>query len=531
MKLNMNIKIVSFSKILKSIGNKQLATGKNQLAKPVDSRAFRIITPLHIVYCLLLIVLLGSCKKWIDVKPSDRLAEDQLFSTTKGYLNALNGVYVEMTNAAVYGENMTVSSLDAMGLYYYIADSRHQCYDLANNYYTTNKSSPIFDNMWKKAYELIINCNVIIERCGEGSNELLPGPYFGMVKGEALALRAMLHLDMLRVFGPIYTQADKNKPCIPYHTSSRPQVFPLLGSEEIMNNVINDLTAAIALLKEADPIITSGVRNAANPNGSNDMYYRQYRLNYYAAKALLARAYLWKQDKEKALQEALLLLTEAMDPAKPVFKLGVLNTATAPADFDHMVVQEVMFSLYTLNRQNIYTKFFSPDVAPLVRLSFNNNDNNTARQLALYDDGNDVRQKAWMLLSNPTRTFLTHVKYNVSTNTSSPNMMPLIRLSEVYLIAAECSKTLNEGTDFLNIVRKARVCVNLAPATTAQLKDLITREFRKEVFGEGQMYFYYKRNAMTSVPNQISLTGGNKSINISSYVMPLPVSEISVRSK
>lgn len=487
-----------------------------------------------ITISVMLTLLLGSCKKWIDVKPSDRLAEDQLFSTTKGYLNALNGVYVEMTNAAIYGEHMTVSSLDAMASYYYITSSTHKFFDQATLAFSTANTMPVFDNMWKKAYELIINCNVIIERCGENSNELLPAPYFGMVKGEALALRAMLHLDMLRVFGPIYSQADKNRPCIPYNTSPRPEVSPLLGSEEIMNHVIDDLTAAIALLKDADPVITEGVRHTANANGSNDMNYRQYRLNYYAAKALLARAYLWKQDKEKALQEAQQILTAVLNPAKPIFKIGITPLSIPPAtaaDYDHLIITEVMFSLYTLNRQNIYTSFFSPDVATQNRLSFNNNDDNQQRKLALYDDLNDYRLKAWVSLTNTTNTFLTHVKFGVTTYSPGPNMMPLIRLSEIILMAAECSNTVAEGTQYLNMLRTGRNCVSLSPATTTQLKDFITREFRKEVFGEGQMYFYYKRNAMTSIANHASLTGGNKTITLASYLMPLPVSETSVRSK
>jgi starch-binding outer membrane protein, SusD/RagB family len=479
----------------------------------------------------MLTLLLGACKKWIDVQPSDRLTEDQLFSTTQGYLNALNGVYVEMTNDAIYGEHMTVSSLDAMASYYYITSSLHHYFDQATLAYSTANMMTVFDNMWKKTYELIINCNVIIERCGENSNELLPGPYFGMVKGEALALRAMLHLDMLRVFGPIYSQADKNKPCIPYNTSSKPQVFPLLGSEEVMDHVIEDLTAAIALLKDADPIITSGIRHLPNPNGNNDMYYRQYRLNYYAAKALLARAYLWKQDKEKAYQEARQTLLAVWDPNKTIFGLGVMDLTKQPVDFDHLVVLEVMFSLCTLSRQYLYNSFFSPDVDAQTRLSFNNNDNSTAKLSAMYDDGNDVRLKAWMSLSNPTSTFLTHVKFGVTPNTPDPYMMPLIRLSEVILIAAECSNTLSEGTALLNLVRTGRNCVNLSPTTTTQLKDYITREFRKEVFGEGQMFFYYKRNAMTSIANHASLTGGNKSITVASYLVPLPISEVSVRSK
>jgi hypothetical protein len=476
---------------------------------------------------MLLTLLLGACSKWVDVQPSDRLAEDQLFATRQGYLNALNGVYAELTNPVIYGENMTVSSLDVLAQYYYMTVSTHRFYDFTTFAYTSDRAKTVFDNMWKKSYELIVNCNVIIERCGE-SNDLLPAPYFGLVKGEALALRAMLHFDMLRLFGPIWSDADKSRPCIPYNTGSQPQVTALLGSEEIMQHIIEDLTAAIALLKEADPVITEGVRHAANPNGANDLYFRQYRLNYYAAKALLARAYLWKQDKEKALQEAQQVLTAVLDPNKPIFKIGVANATATPADFDHMIVSEVMFSLYKVNRQNIYTSFFTPDLAKESRLSFNNNDDNQSRKTALYDDQNDFRLKAWLTLTNTNGSFLTHVKYGVTTNGPGPNMMPLIRLGEVLLIAAECSNTIAEGANYLNMLRTGRNCVSLAPTTTAQLKDYITREFRKEVFGEGQMFFYYKRNAMTAVPNNANLTG-TKQMILTNYVVPLPVSEIAVR--
>lgn len=477
--------------------------------------------------CLMLVLLLGSCNKWIDVKPADRLAEDQLFSTRQGYLNALNGVYVDLTRPEIYGENMTVSTLDVLAQYYFMSSSTHQFFEFATFDYTKNNPKLVFDNMWKKSYELVLNCNVIIDRCGN-SNPLLPSPYFGIVKGEALALRAMLHFDMLRLFGPIWSEADKDKPAIPYNTSPRPQTSALLGSAAVMQHVIDDLTAAAALLKDADPVITEGVRHVASPEGVNDLYYRQYRLNYYAVKALLARAYLWKGDKPNALREAQEILTAVTDPALPVFKLGVLNATAAPADYDHMMVQGVMFSLYTINRQNIYTTFFSPDQLANRRLSFNNNDDNQARKNALYDDQNDYRLKAWVTQSNANGSYLTHIKFNVGTNTPGPNMMPLIRLSEVILIAAECSNTLEEGTIYLNMLRTGTNCVSLSPTTPVQLKDFITREFRKSVIGEGQMFFYYKRNAFTTVPNHASLAG-TKQMLLSNYVVPLPVSEISVR--
>lgn len=478
--------------------------------------------------CLLSTLLLGACNKWIDVKPSDRLNEDQLFSNREGYLNALNGVYVELTNSSIYGENMTYSTMDVLANYYFMNISTHRFYNTTTFAYTADNTRTAFDNMWKKCYELIVNCNVIIERCGENSNPLLPAPYFGLVKGEALALRAMLHLDMLRLFGPIYSDANKAKPCIPYNTASRPTVTPLLGSEEIMNRILADLTAAAALLKDNDPIITSGIRHGANPAGPNDLYFRQYRLNYYAVKALLSRAYLWKQDKENALKYAEEVLNEALNPAKPVFGRGPTNPAATPADFDHMFMPEVMFALYKINRQNIYWDFFAPDLQKELRLSFNNYDDNQTRKTALYDDQNDYRLKAWLNLSNSNGNFLTHIKYSVTNNTPGPNAIPLIRVGEVLLTAAECSNTLENGTAYLNVMRTIRNCVSLNPTTTVQLKDFITREFRKETIGEGQMFFYYKRNSTTAIPNNSNLTG-TKQMQLVNYVVPLPLSETSVR--
>lgn len=481
-----------------------------------------------ISFCMMFSLLLGACNKWIDVKPSDRLNEDQLFSTREGYLNALNGVYVELTNSALYGENMSFSTLDVLANYYFMNISTHRYYNTTTFVYTAENTRTAMDNIWKKAYELIVNCNVIIDKCGENSNPLLPAPYFGIVKGEALALRAMLHFDMLRLFGPIWSEADKGRACIPYNTAPRPTVTGLLSSEKIMEQVFNDLNAAAGLLKENDPVITEGIRHGANPVGSNDFYFRQYRLNYYAVKALMARAYLWKNDKENAMTEAMEVLTETLTGDNPVFGLGPYDPAATPADFDHIFIPEVMFSLYKINRQNIYTNFFAPDLQKELRLSFNNYDDNQGRKNALYDDLNDFRLKSWLTLSNTNGNFLTHVKYAVSTNKPAPNAIPLIRLSELILLAAECSPTLEDGTAFLNMLRTARNCVSLAPTTTTQLKDFITREFRKEMIGEGQMFFYYKRNAMTAIPNHAHLTN-TKQMQLGNYIVPLPLSEISVR--
>ncbi|MGV3766238.1 MAG: RagB/SusD family nutrient uptake outer membrane protein [Chitinophagaceae bacterium] len=471
----------------------------------------------------------ASCKKWIDVKPSDRLSEQMLFSTRDGYLKALNGVYVELANSSVYGQNMSAAALDVMAQYYYMVTSTHPYYNYTMFTYTADNTKLGFDNMWKKSYELIANCNVIIEKCG-AQNSLLPAPYFGIVKGEALALRAMLHFDMLRLFGPIWSEEKKLVAAIPYKTNAATEVTPLLSSEAVMKNVLDDLSAAGELLREADPVITEGVRNMANPAGANDLYFRQYRLNYYAVRALKARAHLWMNEKDAALQEAQAVLNEVQSPAAPIFPY-VTNAAATSADKpDRMFSTEVMFSLYTINRVNMYNNVFSASIQPGARLSFNAGNADMARVNELYDDENDYRRRIWENVTLENGTLLTNQKYKDYVDAPGRYMVPLIRLSELLLMGAECSATLEEGTAYLNALRAARNCVSLSPGSEAELKTAITAEFRKEMIGEGQMFFYYKRNAMQTIPNNAALIG-TKTMVLENYVVPLPDSEISLRSK
>lgn len=489
---------------------------------------------LHKIFFFLFLSLFTlSCNKWVDVKPTDRLGEDQLFVDPAGYTKAINGVYVELANTSLYGQEMTTGAVDVMAQYYVLTSSVHRYYEHATFVYTSEKVKTTFDNAWKKSYELVANCNVIIEKCGDAPSQKLPEPYYGIIKGEAIALRAFLHLDMLRLFGPIYTAANKTKPAIPYVTKSGFEVSPILNAEQVMKHLTDDLKMALLLLENTDPIRTSGVRNGNNPSGPNDLYYRQYRLNYYAAKALLARAYLWQGDKANALTNAEALLTEVQ--AKDVFpyvtRIGALGNPSVNPQIppDRVFSTEVMFSVYDINRSEMFDRQFDVNLDLNNKLSFSNGDTNEARVNALYDDANDYRRRIWQNASSGTITALTNLKYMDVVNAPGRYMVPLIRLSEVLLIAAECHPDLATGISYLNKVRTSRNSLNLNPTSAAALQTAIMNEFRKETIGEGQQFYFYKRTAQQTVPNHAAVTG-TKSMVLTNYVVPLPDSEISQRN-
>ena len=175
---------------------------------------------------LIILMSLCSCESWINVTPSDRLSEDMLFKDREGFVKALNGVYIELNTTQLYGLDLTAGALDAMGQYYTnFSSSTHAFHQYIKLIFTGTNEKTLFDNMWKKCYLVIANCNTIIEKCGE-KNDNLPEPYFSMIKGEALALRGMLHFDMLRLFGPIPSELSKES--IPYQTTSKQQMSSLL---------------------------------------------------------------------------------------------------------------------------------------------------------------------------------------------------------------------------------------------------------------------------------------------------------------
>ena len=149
-----------------------------------------------IIKCGLALLLLSfySCESWLNVTPSDRLSEEMLFNDREGFVKALNGVYIELNTNELYGRNLTAGALDVMGQYYSVASSSHAFYNYGGLVYTGNDEKALFDNMWQKCYAVIACCNTIIEKCDE-RQDVLPGVYYGLYKGEALALRAMLHLD------------------------------------------------------------------------------------------------------------------------------------------------------------------------------------------------------------------------------------------------------------------------------------------------------------------------------------------------
>ena len=477
-------------------------------------------------------LLLVSCNSWLEVDPDDRIMDNSLFKDREGFLAALNGVYSEMNDPKLYGANLTMGMLDVMAQYYNCNFTDHDYSVYANYSYTEKGFKSTLDNIWSGLYSMIANCNAILAHCGDG-NPVLSDTYYRLVKGEALGLRAMMHLDLVRMFGPVYSEENKEIKCIPYMTKADRGVQPLLSADSVIYYVIKDLEIASSLLSTVDPVITEGARNHDSEKGTNDLYYRQYRMNYFAVNALMARAYLWIGNTQKAGECARTVIAKVSNEDKPLFPLVNVDYMTKNSP-DGVFYPEVLFSLYNTSRESkVYKTFFDPSLSVVKMLTMSGN-LSTGRVNGTYDDKDDYRYRMWASTISNSKEVTYLNKYKDETEADSAYhyryMIPLVRVSELYLIAAECETDVPTALEkYFNKLRFARNCVNQNASSVEELKGLIRSEYVREFIGEGQLFFYYKRNGLQTIPDGAT-TSGTMNMQLENYVFPLPDSETSQRA-
>lgn len=465
--------------------------------------------------------MMVSCDSWLEVKPYDKISEGELQKSEEGYQKMLNGIYIDLNSDALYGQSLSVEMIEVMGGAYAIGTDNSvwgNYKDLSNYQYGTEYWRNRLDQTWNKAYALILNCNKILENIDQNQDLFTGGNYYA-VKGEALALRAMLHFDMLRLFGPVYAK-DSDKKAIPYYNKQTNSPEPILTAKEVAEKVVADLEEARILLAN-DPVKTEGTLMSGSQDGtSNFMRYRALRLNYYAVEALLARVNLYMGNKTEAFKYATDVIKTADQGIFPfVDKSLVIGS---PADPDRIFSSEVLFALTNTSRSKIHKNFYDPSRLPnyVFRMDDNLMSNivyGGAATTGGYQD--DYRYRANWIATGSNRYFY---KYSdmVANGSIQNTMIPMIRLGEMFLIAAESqSDNLANGVQYVNALRRNRGVANLQTLTP----DLLKYEYIRELYGEGQLFYLYKRLNSDIITS--SNANKNPKANDLIFVVPLPDSE------
>ena len=466
------------------------------------------------------LLIMTSCDAWLNVKPYDKMSEDELLSTEEGFIKLLNGIYIELNSDMLYGGALSVEMIEMMGGAYVIGTDNAvwgNYADLASYKYGTEYWRARMNETWNKAYSLILNCNMLLENL-ESTDVRFTGDNFKVIKGEALALRAMLHFDMLRLFGPVYSRHPELE-SIPYYERYSVTPNDILPASEVAAEITDDLLNARILLAN-DPIKTRGTMMDAPADGSSTlMYYRPLRLNYYAVTALLARSGLYFGDKEAAFEYS----TEIIADAATVFPFVDRSLVSgSPDDPDRIFSSEVIFALSHSQRNRLFKNYFDPSRIPNYVLRMDNDlMSNIVYGGGALTGGNqdDYRYRVNWVSTGANRYFY---KYSdmVDTGNIRNTMIPMIRLGEMYLIAAESrSDDIGAGVVYVNQLRSNRG-VNALQTLTA---ENLQYEYIRELYGEGQLFFMYKR--MFTPVLFSSIASRNPQPSDAIFTVPLPDTE------
>lgn len=491
---------------------------------------------LYQFYGLLIMALAAfaftGCKKWLDVSPATRISEDEQFSSQQGYIDALFGTYQKMAEENSYGRLGTYGFIDVLAQSYENKSSQTTTwYGQTARYNYTSASTTqqnvqsAISSIWSSYYSAIAQVNYILKNVD--SRNVLSGTAYNIIKGEALALRASIHFDLLRMFAPAYLDgASAGDSSIPYMEQFTINPQAKLPVSEVLAKCETDLKAAETLLS-VYPNIDQIAGNQGSTSLDLFLMYRQNHLNYWAVKAILARLYLFKGDKTNALKYA----TDVINSGRFSFiSPGTLSVDVTTDASDLTFTPEHIFSLSVSGLKTPVDIYFKS--SQTAAADANDLFSTKAKLTAIYETslvgyGTDIRNPdaSKSLWSQLTTTIVYSKKYYSDRATNvKQRLIPVVRLPEMYYIAAEAAPTVAEGVDYLNEVRLARLIPALSAATinTAALLDAeIQKEYRKELYGEGQLWFYYKRKNTTTIPDGV----GNP-MTQAKYTFPYPLDEI-----
>ena len=488
-----------------------------------------LLKRISLLYLLGLSLLLASCKKWLAVNPATQIEEEEQFSSSQGFSDALFGIYQKAAGEFTYGNCLSYGFLDVLAQRYENKTSTSDFYGQAARFnYTYNAGIglnvvPRIEGIWSNMYSAIAQCNYILKNVDQHAN-VLPGNAYNVVKGEALGMRAMLHFDLLRLYAPAYLAgANATAKAIPYMEQFTVVPQNRLTIQQVVDKCEADLKAAEALLA-AYPDIDQIAGNQGSTSADLFLMYRQNHLNYWAVKSVLARLYLFKNDKPNAFKYA----NEVLDSKRfRLITLAEIFTDQLTNASDLTFTPEHVFSVYKSNLKQTADSLFKP-----AELATNDNADLFSTQAKLdliYEKsvpgyGSDIRALAsskplWNTITT-TKIYAKKFYSDLSTNVKQ-RLVPVIRLPELFYIAAESAPTPELGVVYLDSVRTVRQLPKLGPVSAAVLDAEILKEYRKELYGEGQLWFYYKRKNTVTIPD-----GSGNPMTEAKYLFPLPLNEI-----
>ncbi|AKD03085.1 RagB/SusD family nutrient uptake outer membrane protein [Pontibacter korlensis] len=435
--------------------------------------------------------MLTSCSdEFLDQSPASSTNATEALVNDYDVLTALRGAYDGMSVVGLYGRNLPILG-ELLADNSFVAAS-NSGYFTSFPRYTFTRADGDISNAWTEAYDVINRTNAIINSDPVVTNQADIDQY----KGEAYAIRALMYFELVRHFAVPYTE-NPSAPGVPIVLEFDYNAQPSRNTvAEVYAQIKSDLDAAYELINQDVP---------------------PTRISKYAARALASEVNLYTQDYNLALQYAEEVINESGHELleyedvvtywnDPSAGSGYSETLfeIAATDTDHNGVNELGYFYHqggygqNLAAGNLYALYSEDDVrADLIIVGRRGADN-----------------PAYIVNKYP----------NIAGDRDDK---AIIRMSEVYLIAAEAAARLNQedlARTYLNALVSERDPDLEYTSSGQQLIDNIILERRKELAFEGDRFHTLNRLMLDITDRPANPT----TVEYGDYrrVLPIPQSEI-----
>lgn len=426
----------------------------------------------------LVLLSLGSCDKWLDLKPQEGVVAEDYWKTKEQIRAAVNGLYISLITP-VYGNRHLSQELfmhgeirtDMVDISTF-APQDYLEYRFANMLPTNGYSN------WGMFYKIINYCNNVIDNAPavKELDPTLTQTDLDAYVGEALAIRAWMYLNLARIWGDVpikltYTASDEDLVSIAKSTQA-----------QVLQAVVDDL-------ERAEPMVRETFDDVAADKG---------KVTRYTVNALLADAYLWQNEFQKAADACDVIINAGVfelvsgDPSTWINELfGQGNSIEGI--FELQYDRQQLNPFYALFRQNafymagpsVYEDLFQFDAAD--------------------PENFDVRGDRGAL---STATNMIYKYHAINRTQSKPleesyTHWMVYRYADVLLMKAEALNGLSRGQEALDLIYVIRERGNamegndLDPGADDQqgITDFIVQERAREFAYEGKRWFDVLRNA------------------------------------
>lgn len=447
---------------------------------------------IYILYILAASLIFSSCKKELDLEPTDSFNENNAFQTIDDVQKGVNAVYARF---GAYANKMYISALVSdearIG-----ADNQGQGaltyrYQYSSDATTGGDVTPAFGEYYRVIDQINRVLPYVATVTAASPAEEARRP---ILRGQLLAMRGLAHFELMQIYSKNYNPNDPLG--VPIMLKSDVLAKPARNSMgQVITQVEQDLTDAKALL--ANVAFSDTVMNKVN------------------IAAYQARISLYKGDYPSAITYSTEVISAA---AKPLVSGASYAGIWTDANTNELLFRiryaedGAIGALWTTTSNLIY-------IAP-------------SDKLVSMFTSTDVRKNAFIGV-NGANNFVN--KFYTSGKGARVVDIKVIRTAEMYLIRAEAnakkaSPDLTAGAADLNTVRTNRITgyTNESFGSASALISAVLDERFKEFCFEGQRLFDLKRNSLPVQRNATDASPAWQTLPAGDYrfVMPIPRSEI-----